>query len=749
MNTRKVSKKDNPGLMRGTAMKIRSILALTSALAGSVLLNAGPAVAQEAAKPAPDAGEIVVTAQRRNESLKDVPMTITALNSDMLTKAGVTSTQDLSRVAAGVSMPMQGGWLQPVIRGVTSVGSNLGDNSNVALYIDGIYQPQQIASLIDMPDVEQIEILKGPQGALYGQNATGGAILVNSLAPSFTTKGQFSASYGTYNDVQLRGYLTGALTEKLALSVSGGYQYREGFFHQVITNERSGPLDSKVIRAKALWEPAAGAKITLTGYYTDRLSSDGFTSVPYKDNSSGYTYFPNAPRPTSANQYASNSGNYFDTVSYGGSIKGAFDVGLGTINTTTSISRAKTHYNNEDVDFSSVNIGIAGPGNLQARYFIQEMNFVSKSIGKVNFLAGAFYMNGSEEFLDNGFQLFVPTLAPTPPGTPVFRQDLHQRLDKEVYALYAEVNYDLTDQLKLTAGGRYSSETQHGFSNYIPFGNPVLVERTGGPLTFSQFSPRVNIRYAVTPDTNVYASWSKGFKSGIINVGDLNQVNPVRPEILTSYEVGVKSRPAPGVALNMSAFWYEYKDMQFTAYDAPNFLQQNAASARIKGIDFDAKWDVSHEFTLSAGAEYLDAKYVRFPDAAVFVRNGNGAGFGNTQITEDLSGTRMIRAPKLSLNASANYKLNTAVGTFGAFASVAYNSGYGFEVGNYVQQPRYATIDGELSYSPASVPALRFAIWGKNLTNKLYYSQSIQTNYGDGVSYAPPRTFGIRAEYAF
>ena len=89
------------------------------------------------------------------------------------------------------------------------------------------------------------------------------------------------------------------------------------------------------------------------------------------------------------------------------------------------------------------------------------------------------------------------------------------------------------------------------------------------------------------------------------------------------------------------------------------------------------------------------------------------------------------------------------MGTFGAFASVAYNSGYGFEVGNYVQQPRYATIDGELSYSPASVPALRFAIWGKNLTNKLYYSQSIQTNYGDGVSYAPPRTFGIRAEYAF
>ena len=240
-------------------------LSATIGLTLSSLLGATQASAQAAVEEVAP-GEIVVTAQRRSENLKDVPMSVTALSADTLTAAGVTSTTDIAKVAPGVTMTFFGAFLQPSIRGITSTGANLGENSNVALYIDGVYQPQQIATLVDLPDVEQIEILKGPQGALYGQNATGGAVLVNSMAPSFKFKGKLSASHGNFNDVQLRGYVSGPLTDTVAASLSASYQNRDGFRRQVVTGQRDKGLDAKVVRGKVLFEPTDAVKITASAY---------------------------------------------------------------------------------------------------------------------------------------------------------------------------------------------------------------------------------------------------------------------------------------------------------------------------------------------------------------------------------------------------------------------------------------------------------------------------------------------------
>ncbi len=157
----------------------RSNLLASCALA-TTLMVPGVALAQAAAEASSSDNDIIVTAQRRSERLEDVPASIAVLNQELLEKAGVQSTTDIARIAPGVAMTFYGGFLQPAIRGITSTGANIGENSNVAMYIDGVYQPQQVATLIDLPDIEQVEILKGPQGALYGQNATGGAILVRS-----------------------------------------------------------------------------------------------------------------------------------------------------------------------------------------------------------------------------------------------------------------------------------------------------------------------------------------------------------------------------------------------------------------------------------------------------------------------------------------------------------------------------------------------------------------------------------------
>src|SRR5258708_897942 len=196
--------------------------------------------------------EIMVTAQRRSERLQDVPISITVLTSQSLQQSGVISVLDLPRLTPGLELPQFGAWTQPSIRGISSGGADIGDSSNVAMYVDGVYQSSQVAQLLDLPDVEQIEVLKGPQGTLYGQNAEGGAIIINTLAPRFAPAGKISASYGNYADVSVRGYATAGLTDKLAASISGSYEGREGLRRNIATADRDRGLRSSLLRGKLL-----------------------------------------------------------------------------------------------------------------------------------------------------------------------------------------------------------------------------------------------------------------------------------------------------------------------------------------------------------------------------------------------------------------------------------------------------------------------------------------------------------------
>jgi iron complex outermembrane receptor protein len=709
-------------------------------------LLAGAAQAQSA-NEASKLEEIVVTAQRRAERLQDVPMSITALSADALQRAGIASTADLARASPSVNMPFYGGFLQPSIRGVSSTGANIGDNSNVALYIDGVYQPQQIATLIDLPDIEQVEILKGPQGALYGQNATGGAILVNSRAPSFTPTGYASASYGNYNDVNLRGFVSGPITDKIAFSLAGGFQQREGFRRHVITDQRDEGLNSKVVRGKVLFEPTDRIKLTLTGYYSDRSDSSAYAGFALNGNSTGYAFFPTAPKATDPKQFATDPGVFVRTESYGANLHGEFTLDAGTVNTITGYFRNQTKYL-ADADYSPINFARASTNDLHAHYFMQEANFVSRKFGPVSFLAGGFYLDGAEVFNTSDFTITAPTLPPAPYSSTVltFLPEFGV-LNKRVWAVYGDVTYDITDKLILTAGGRYTEERQEALANlwYLPLpARNTIVSFPGGPQTWSKFTPRVTLRYEITPTSNVYASWGKGFKSGLINTANFAQP-PVNPERITSYEIGYKGRPVSNLTFNLALFSYDYTDLQVVAYAPPDYINQNAASARIKGVDVDGSWVVTPDLTLSGAVSYLDAHYESFPAAQVFIPTG----FGNNPVTEDLSGHRLLRAPKWTGNLSADYHHDTDIGRVSAFVAGYYNSGYGFEVSNRIRTGTFVTLDSELRFEPVQFQGLRLSLWGKNLTNKAYLSTFLVSQLADGVGYAAPRTFGVRAEYNF
>ncbi|HEX7819537.1 MAG TPA: TonB-dependent receptor [Sphingobium sp.] len=653
--------------------------------------------------------------------------------------------------------------MQPAVRGITSTGANLGENSNVAMYVDGVYQPQQIATLIDLPDIQQVEVLKGPQGALYGQNATGGAILVTSMAPSFTTRGTVSASYGAYNDVSLRGYVTGPLSNTIAASISGGYQNRDGFRRHVITNQRDLGLDSTVIRGKLLFQPSTDAKITLTGYYSDRRDSASYAGFAIGGNSIGYAAnlaalgLPGIPVPASpqikdASQFATDPNVFTHIRSYGGNVRGEFDVGAGTVNTVTSYSENKTNYRN-DADYSAVNVGASTANFLTSNYFIQDLNFISKKFGSVSFLVGGFYLSGSEAFTNNDFDLLLPSVPPAPTTVLFKASSQNARVDKEILAGYGEITLQATDQLFLTAGGRYTREKQRAFSDraiFTPGGAatkvPSLVEYPGGAVTFSKFTPRITARYEITSRSNVYASWGRGFKSGIVNTTDYT-LDPVKPETIDAYEIGYKGTPVPGVRFNIAAFLYDYKNLQSVVFVPGNaYITQNAATARIKGVDFDLSWSVTPSLTLAGSASFLDGKYLNFPGAANYIPTGTG----HIPSTIDLSGHRMLRSPQFSGNISANYEIETSFGRFAAFGSVFHTSSYGMEPTGRLRQNAYTTADAEISLAPAAFDGMRFVLWGKNLTNKAYLASALVAGgFADGGSYADPRTYGVRAEFKF
>lgn len=732
--------------IRGSATV--AVLALLSALP-TVVSAQGAATSAETS-----ADDIIVTAQRRSESLTDVPMSITALSSETLAQAGVTSTSELAKVAPGVTMTFFGSFLQPSIRGITSTGANLGENSNVAMYIDGVYQPQQIATLVDLPDVQQIEVLKGPQGALYGQNATGGAILVTSMAPSFDLTGKLSASYGNYNDVQLRGYVSGPLSDTVAASLSGSYQNREGFRRHVVTGARDRGLDAKVVRGKILFKPSESARITVSGYYADRVDSAMYAGFAINNNSIGYGAdlsalgvplpVPASPRVTNPGQFSATPDVFTAIRSYGGNIRGEFDLGAGTLTTTTGYFNNTINYL-ADVDGTAVNIGESRATPLTGKFLVHDTNFASKALGPVEFLLGVFYLDGNETFGQNIFDLQFPNVPPAA-KISLFASNQYARVEKRIIAGYGELTIKATEQLTLTAGGRYTSERQRTFSNLLnSVPQATVVEYPRDPVTFSKFTPRVTARYAIAPDANIYASWSQGFKSGVVNTTDFT-LDPVLPETITAYEIGAKGKIANHVRVSVAAFLYDYTNLQAVVFvPGRAYITQNAASARVKGVDIDLNWQVSPQFTLTAGAAFLDAKYRDFRNAAAFAPTGTG----NLQITTDLSGQRLLRAPQFSGNISANYTVETAAGRFGAFASAYHSSSYGMEPTNRLRQQAYTTFDGELSFAPTGLTGMRFVVWAKNLGDEAYLGSTLASTLADVGSYAPPRTFGIRAEYAF
>ncbi|RVT89142.1 TonB-dependent receptor [Sphingomonas crocodyli] len=725
---------------------IRHALSLTALACGMLAI---PAFAQEAAPAAADAGasdgDIIVTAQRRNEKLSDVPIAIVAQTSEQLERSGIISVKDLATVTPGLKMGGNGPNSQPAIRGVSSGQTDPGNDANVATYVDGVYQSSQTANnAADLADVERIEVLKGPQGTLFGRNATGGAIRIVTKKPSYTPTGSIEASYGNLDEVLVKGYISAPIVaDKVAFSLSGVFNDSDGYARDIVRNTKATGINSKTVRAKLLIEPVETLSIELFGTYGKRKDGNSAAYTALKGNSAAnLTPGLNPVVPFRANTYTyslNRDGPFFkaDTWSIGGTI--ALETEVGTLTSITAYNNAYSDYNTEG-DFSNLDLVYYRLQQNQ-KDFSQELTFSTEKMGDLQAVAGVFYYDSIGKY-DPLEATFGPS-TPTNPATYIWSQQ-----KTKAYAAFGELNWTPTDQLSVIVGARYNSETRRASGNFS-FGvkqKPAFFPIGAGKVKYDSFTPRISVRYDLDSGDNIYATYSKGFKSGGYNISAF-QPTPFKPEKIDAFEVGLKTNTSRIISANLSAFYYKYKDLQVLAIVNGFNVTANAATSKIWGADAEITGHWTPQFTTTGSIAYLDAKYDKYP-GAVFNAQFPGCRCGSVTTTGDLSDGRMPFSPKLTAGLTANWRETYDFGTVELTGTGYYTSKFFWDNAARIEQKAYATLGARAAFTPANSGFTVYA-YGRNLTNATYLRTVFALNTGDGGSFAPPRTYGVGAKFAF
>jgi iron complex outermembrane receptor protein len=673
--------------------------------------------------------QITVTAQRRAQDIQTVPISITALSGEALSNAGVSDMHDLQSVTPGLNFTVQGAFAQPAIRGVSSEGTTAGNEANIAVYLDGVYQPAQFGNLFELPDVDNVQVLKGPQGTLYGRNATGGAILITTEQPDFKARAHFTVSDGYYNyggnDVEFKGFATGSIIDSvLAGSLAVGFKNTDGYSRNIYTDKSAGEIKSNTVRGKLLFQPADDIKVVLTAFFSHRLDGSVyayFNQTPLAAVAAGGFPLPSKPYDVSLNVNA-----LADTEVYGTNLNATLDTAIGTISSISSFEHVASNLL-IDADMSAAPIFLYHFFQPN-KTWSEELNFASHQFGPVSFEAGILVIHPEEKY--------NPIVVKATLDGPSFFTDYATSTTTSTSG-FAEVNYNISEQLRLIGGFRYTSDKVR----YDGATTPAEVEIAS--TTFSGLTSRGSVMYYLTDNTNVYFTFSQGFKAGLFDTTSFSDI-PIKPEKINSYEVGLKARPLPTLTVAAAAYLYDITNLQLQQTNSQGLAApSNAAAARIEGIDFETSWKPIDRLTLSGGFTYLPvAKYENYAYAPAFVADPVSGGATNIVIP-DASGRRLIKAPDWQGNIAANYATEVSWGELSASANLMFMTHYSYDLNDSVTQRSYEMLNARIAWSPSGSAAYRFSLWGKNLTNKATILTYLENADALGYALAPPREIGL------
>jgi iron complex outermembrane receptor protein len=703
----------------------------------SLALAAVPAVLQAQAMAGGDSQEvssqgrleeIVVTAQKRSENLQSVPISVVALTAETLKATGVSGTEQPPMLTPSLNLVSPSGNLTPFIRGVGTQAAGAGNDSSVATYVDGVYMPSMASTMLDFSDVERIEVLKGPQGTLFGRNTTGGVINIITKDPSQDTQGNVRVGYGNYQTGDVSVFATTGITDKLSTSFSALYRDQmQGYGRDLANGQevgRQGDLD-----ARSKWRYAASNDTTITASFDFERSNPATASL-------GNTY-PNELAiggfPNMGSFWDINSGQYQRPEIRQGGASVTLKQGMGDLQ-FTSISSYRRLESAVYADLDRSPIPILELGLTESDTTVtQEFQLTSSTSGPLQWIVGAFYLNGtskSDPFSTAGFAF----------GGPDAYQHLFAAQKTDSYSGFAQGTYDLGAATRLTVGARFTEDHHYlsyqlmGTTGPIPVADPAVPSISEGAPTW-----RVSLDHNFSSNALGYVSYNRGYRSGSYNLTDASNP-PLKPEKLDAYEIGLKSDFLNRrVRVNVAAYDYRFKDIQLveTTFAAQETL--NAAAAKIYGADAELTAVASEQLTFHGGFAYTHARYSTFPDAPCTTANPAG---GDLTFTCDASGHTMIRTPETTGSIGANYLFPLATGDMNASATYYYNHGWYSDPDNRIRQPAYDLVNATLGWSPTS-KGYEIQLWGKNLTNTEYYDHLTESGAGDLSVPAPPRTYGV------
>ena len=769
-------------------MNIRGTVSV-SALLIAASLSASPAFAQTAPaeQEATVVDEIIVTATRREQALIDVPIAVTAVGGEQLENSGVTDIRELTSLAPSVQFQTPGGGADSSIRirGVGTTSTNPGLESSVGVVIDGVIRARTGVALSELGDLERIEVLRGPQGTLFGRNTSSGIINVITQQPEFGgISGNISGTYGNYDNRRVSGAINLPLVEdELALRVEGSWEMRDGFYSDANSNETLDNIDRQFVRAKLLWRPSEEVSWTFSADYTTRdenccvallaIAGPTFDRVNTIAAAGGGIGYPSrAPFDREASKNNTRR-NQEDIEDMGVSASGEFDLGWAQLASITAY-RSWAADRSQDFDHSGADLGFFAPNGLHQEFdvFTQEFRLQGNA-GNLDWLIGAFYADETV-VNDSAFRIgadfpaifggaaaFQPTtLAAFTPGDGARGYGEQEGTDISVFTHNI---YQVTEQFSITAGLRYTSnEKSIDFwgENFNPACDSAVRtnDATGRALfclpfwdtrlnpagdsdtrTETATTGTLNAAYEFTPSFTSYLSYSRGYKSGGYNFDRGGFTTPATPnardlafqeETVDAYEFGLKGEFFDRtLRANFAAFHQSFQGFQLIEFTGVSFVVRSLAEVITKGAELELTWEPTAGLTLTNGLSYTDAYYTDDPANLTY------------------RGRELEQSPDWVNVSSITYEFPIGESLTGvAYADARYSSEFftgGFDP-NRVQDS-FTTANARFSLRAAD-EAWQLDIWARNIFDTNYYRRVIPATFQTG-SYSAflgdPRTYGV------
>jgi len=780
---------------------------MLAALAATALTPVA-AYAQEDAATAPEVSEerrfgpVVVTAQRREENLLDVPLSVSAFQGDVLAQLGVQTLDEVAKLSPNVTLEVSRGTnntLSAFIRGVGQQDPVSGFESGVGIYIDDVYLNRPQGAVLEVYDVERIEVLRGPQGTLYGRNTIGGAVkyVTKGLAdePTFKARG----AYGSYAQADI--VASGSLPITDTLRVGGGLAFftRDGFGENIISGEENYNKDVAAYRLSAEWDVTDAFQIRVAGDYMNDESNarQGHRLIP--DLAPPFTY------PVLDNEFDTRAG--LDTVKQEVEVKGGSIVAEYTVNDQITLKNILAYREDEGtspIDFDSLPEADVDVPAIYTNDQLSNEFQIAYSGERLNGIVGAYYLDAnSDTVFDVG--LFTTgqllNIINNTTAFTGFNAQTFGEVGTETWSLFADFTYDLTDNLSVALGGRYTEDERTstvirrnyvgGFSEFFG-GNGVPIATTSnfnGSEKFDDFSPRASLTWKPVDDHTLYATYAQGFKGGSFDprgqstlAPDFNQSGSVtpdevkafmlfEPEEVDSYEIGWKSNMFDRrLQSSLAVFYMDYKDVQIPGsvgvdangdgiFETFAGVTTNAGAATLWGVEYEGTallgeeiFNDSDAFTASTSIGYINAEYDEF----ITIIGG---------VPTDLADQRVVQntpewtgSLRLSYDTPFNILMKEGRLTINQLTSYRGDSSQ-FEIPSAIDQEAYTLVDLSLRWKENG-SALGFSLSGKNLTDERYRVSGYNfLNAVGGAAlgregiltgfYGDPRTITFGVDYNF